>query len=244
METTQNPQEIKEIQEMTIAIAANSFTPNIINPEFLRLSGVIPQDWQLAREPIVNPGLVQLVFQNRVSIVGQQNIVTFIENFGTEPVKELLISDLAKRFVEKLPNADYQSVGFGPKSVIPIKLGGMDAGRKFITNTLLAPGPWQDIGKAPVKASLNLQYQLDRCQLNIAINEATIQMADQSTIPAVLFAGNFNYSIAQADPSMRLNALYKSIEHWDLDLALFRELIEQRFFVSNNSIFPSSFTMG
>jgi hypothetical protein len=238
----QSPLEIKEIQEMAIAVSANNFSPNIINLEFLQLSGIIPKDWQLAREPVVNQNLVQLFFQNRVSIIGQQNIVTFIENIGIEEVKDLIISDIAKKFTQALPNADYQTVSFNPKSVIPMT-GGKDAARKYITGTLLSPGSWQEIGRAPVQANLNLFYELDRCQLNVSINEANIQMPDQTSLAAVLFSGSFNYNVAKEEPIFRLNQIHKSIEHWDLDLSIFREMIEQRFLISKNSLFPASFTV-
>jgi hypothetical protein len=244
METTQNPTEIKEIQEIAISISATNFSPTIINPDYLKISGVIPQDWQLSREPIASPGSIQLVYQNRISIVGQQNMVTFIENIGTEQVTDLIVTELAKKFIEKLPNADYQFLNFNPKSVIPMKDGGSDAARRYITGTLLAPGSWQDIGKAPMQANLNLSYQLDRCQLNVSINEANIQIPEQPPMPGVLFSGNFNYNVSREDPSMRLTQLHKCIEHWDLDLAVFREMIEQRFLIFSNSIFPASFNMG
>ncbi len=244
METLQNPTEIKEIQEIGISITATSFGSTILSSDYFKISGVVPQDWQLVREPIVNPGSIQLVYQNRISIIGQQNTVTFIENFGTEEVKDILVADLARKFIDKLPNADYQFFNFNPKSVIPMRDGGADAARRYITRTLLSPGSWQDVGKAPMQANLNLSYQLDRCQLNVSINEANIQIPEQPPIPGVLFSGNFNYNSFREDPSMQLVQLHKCIEHWDLDLAIFREMIEQRFSVFGNSIFPTSFNMG
>ncbi len=237
-----NPAPLKEIQEMAIAISASSFNPNLINLDFLKFSGIIPTDWELSRQPISNPNMIQLFFQNRVSIAAQPNMVTFIENIGTGEFTDLLITDVAKQFTQKLPNADYQTVSFSPKSVIPFK-GGADAGRRYITRTLLAPGAWQEIGKAPMQANLNLLYELDRCQLSLAINEANIQMPDQSSVPAVLFSASFNYAVANFEQSERLHQIHKGIEHWDLDLSVFRELIEQRFLTSNNTLFPTSFPM-
>ena len=237
-----SPSEIREIQEMAIAVSAPNLSPNLINLEYLKLSGTIPADWELARQPIVNANVVQIFFQNRVSIVGQPNQITFIENLGIEEYKDLLIPELVKQFTAKLPNADYQTLSFCPKSVIPM-IGGSDAARQYITRTLLSPGSWQDIGRAPLQANLNLLYELDRCQLNIGINEANIQIPNQPSTPAVLFSGSFNYNLSKEDPSIRLVQLHKSIEHWDLDLAIFREMIEQRFLISRTSLFPPSFPM-
>lgn len=125
---------------------------------------------------------------------------------------------------------------------MPLK-GGPDSARRYITRTLLAPGSWQEIGKMPMQASLNLLYELDRCQLSLAINEASVQMQDQTAVPAVLFSGSFNYAVANTDQTDRLNQISKSIEHWDLDYSVFRELVEQRFLTSNDSLFPTNLAM-
>ncbi|NET70124.1 MAG: hypothetical protein F6K62_03525 [Sphaerospermopsis sp. SIO1G2] len=49
-----------EIQELAIAITAKNLKPTIITPDVLKSTGIIPQDWELAREPVFNNFVVQL----------------------------------------------------------------------------------------------------------------------------------------------------------------------------------------
>ena len=40
------------LQELGIVVAMQQPNPNLVTAEFLKLSGIIPLDWQLATEPI------------------------------------------------------------------------------------------------------------------------------------------------------------------------------------------------
>ena len=234
--------ELQRIEEISLSISAGSFNANIVNLDFLHLIGVIPTQWQLAREPITVAGNVQLIFQNGVRIFGTQNIITFVENIPTQNEQKLYISELAKKLTEKLSHAQYQIFSFKPKILIPIN-DGLDSAKRYILNTFLSPGSWQEIGSSSLRASLNLSYQLEFCQLNLAINEANMQLPESSPVSAILFAGSFDYEINQKDVDISLRQLHQYIERWELDLNFFRDTINQYFWISNQSIFPGSFNL-
>jgi len=51
-------------QEQTFVLVPSHdqpLNPAIVNEEFCRYSGVIPMEWELARDPIYTPQLVQLM---------------------------------------------------------------------------------------------------------------------------------------------------------------------------------------
>lgn len=231
------PLQLKEIQELAITIAAKNLNPTMLSEEFLKFSGVVPQDWELARQPVIGPNFSQVTFKNGINIVAQPRTITFVEQMGNRPLDELQLSELSAQYVTKLPNAEYQTLSISPKSVVPLQ-GGPDSARQFITGKLLAAGPWQDFGNAPVQAGLNLVYQLDSCQFNLAINQAQIQIPEQATIPALLFAGNFNYNVEGATHQERLNKLEAGLKAWQADIEAFREIVNQRFLAEQQSLFP------
>ena len=68
------------LQELGIVVAMQQPNPNLVTAEFLKLSGIIPADWQLAREPINTDSAAQLLFTNGVSIVAEPNRIMFGEN--------------------------------------------------------------------------------------------------------------------------------------------------------------------
>jgi hypothetical protein len=237
----QSPPEIREIQEIAIALSARTLNPTMVSEDFLKFSGIVPSDWELAKQPILNPNLAQVTFQNGVSIVAQPRTITFVEVIGVKEATDLKIPAIARQYIEKLPHADYQGLSIAPKSVIPFP-GGPDAARKYITGTLLSPGPWQEFGQAPLQAGLNLLYELGRCQLSLSINEAKLQIAERESMAALLFSASFNYNITSNNELERLKQLVEGIAQWQSDLDAFREIVHQRFLGQQASVFPSNLT--
>ncbi|MDJ0510960.1 MAG: hypothetical protein QNJ64_17155 [Crocosphaera sp.] len=240
-QTQKKPLEIKEIQELAIAISAKSLNPTMLSQEFLKQTGIVPSDWELGKQPVLGQNLSQVTFQNGLSIVAQPRTITFMESLGSKKPDELNLANVARQYVEKLSNAEYQSLSITPKSLVPFP-DNNEGARNFITKTLLSPGAWQQYGNAPLQAGLNLLYQLDRCQFSLSINEAKIQMPDKSAIPALLFAGNFNYNLASENPQEMIAKLKQGIDTWQNDLNAFQEVVNQRFLAQQQqaSLFPTT----
>ena len=226
---------IDEIQEITITVAAQNMTPTMLSEDFLKFSGIIPSDWELAKEPIMNPNYAQLTFQNGLTMVAQPGSLTF-----TEPIRsnQVQAPQVARQYVLKLPHAQYQALNLTPKILVPLS-GDPEAARNYIAETLLAPGPWQEVDRVPVRAGISLMYPLGRCQLTLNINEARIQPPNQEAIPALLFAGNFGYQVAEEEP--RLSQLEQHLEQWQSDWQSFKVIVNQRFLQrveEEDSVFP------
>lgn len=228
-----------ELQEIAVTIAAKNLNPGMLSPDFLKVSGIIPQDWELSRQPVANARVVQLSFKNGVNVVAQPGTVTFAEAIGKKALHEIQALDVACKYVEKLPNADYQGVSINPKSLIGLD-GGEDAARKYLVETLVAPGPWQDVGQGNMKANLSFLYQLERCQLNLSITEAKIQQPEKQPISALLFSGSFNYAVANLAASERIAQLTERINNWQMELTTFRDIVNQKFLGQTESVFPES----
>lgn len=222
-----------DIQEVAITVAARNLDPTILNEQFLKFSGIIPEDWELARQPVLGPQGSQIVFKNGLAIVAQPRTVTFTETIGNRNISEILVAEMARQYASKLPKAEYQGLTISPKCLVPFA-DNADGARQYITQTLLAPGPWQDFGKAPVQAGVNFLYQFETCQLNLAINQATIQIPEQPNVAALLFAGNFNYPIENPSTEGRLALLGQYLEGWQSDLQTFRSMIYDRFLVQQS----------
>ena len=126
-----------DIQDLGIVVAAKNLNPQVVNLDFLKLSGVIPNDWELTRKPAASPQAVQLSFQNGVNIVAQLGSITFSEPIKTNNTQELNAPQVARTCLEKLPNAEYQSVSISPKNLIAF--GDVpDGPRKYIVRN--SPG--------------------------------------------------------------------------------------------------------
>jgi hypothetical protein len=224
-ETVKLPNEIKEVS-LTLVIA--QLDPSMLTEQFLKFSGIIPNDWELARQPVVGKAGTQLVFKNGVSLVAQPQSVTFLEGINDKGIEAIAIAQIAQTFLDKLPNADYQGVTISPKTLIPLP-DQADGARKFISGTLLAPGPWQDFGKSPVQASIDLLYQFEGCQLTLKVNQAVLQIPDRQPVSALLFSGNFNYRLNNPNPKERIQVATQYLAAWQSDLETFLGIVHERF---------------
>lgn len=220
----------KFIEEISLIIAAKDLTPTMMSQDFLKFSGIIPQEWELAQQPALNPNFAQLNFTNGVGINAQSRTITMSESLSNKKLEDLAIHLVAEKYIEKLPHAEYMGLSFSPKILVPFP-NTPQLVRQYITGNLLGSGSWKRIGKAPVQAGINLMYYLERCQLTMSISEAKLQRPKEQPIMAILFSGNFNYNVnLRQDKSVdRINQMMGFLHNWKSDLQEFRDIINQKF---------------
>jgi hypothetical protein len=239
----------QSIEEISLVIAAQDLMPTMMSQDFLKVSGIIPQDWTLAQQPVANPNFAQLNFTNGVGINAQPRTITLSESLNHKQLQDITIDRVAGKYLEKLPHAEYMGLSFSPKILLPFP-DAPQAVRQYITESLLGSGTWKYIGKTPLQAGINLMYHLERCQMTIAIAEAKLQKPQETPIAAVLFSGNFNYnlSLGQKQSSNRMTQMTNFLNHLRTDLEEFRDIVYQKFldstkadetqFVGGISLFP------
>jgi hypothetical protein len=216
-------------QEVAIVIAMTSQNPSLLSEDFLKYSGVIPSDWQLERPAVYNQQVAQLVFTNGFSIALQADRVMFLEAIGDKELEETVIGDTASKYVEALKLADYQAFGVNFRSYVSY---GNDeaAATDFVNSKVLMPKNWQSVSKKPVRATVNLNYELDNSKmLNLSINEASIQFPEKEAESIVLFSANFNKDLKSLDGSERIQAIQKLNQDWQKDLGTFTSLVIEEF---------------
>ena len=231
--STVNSNETKFIEEISLVIAAQDLTPTMMSQEFLKFSGIVPKEWELAQQPVLNPNFARLNFTNGVGIEAQPRTITFSEPLNKQ-VAELAIHQVADRYLKKLPHAEYLGLSFSPKILLPFP-DSPTMVREYIIGTLLGSGSWKRIGNAPVQANINLMYFLDRCQLTISISEAKLQKPQEQPITAILFSGNFNYNVlGQNSAPDRTAQTLDFLSNWEKDLEEFREIVNGKFLDSDS----------
>lgn len=236
-----SPSKTRFIEEISLIIAAQDLTPTMLSQDFLKFSGIIPKEWELAKQPALNPNFAQLNFKNGVGITAQPGNITFSESLSDKQTVDLATPPVAGKYIEKLPHAEYIGLSFSPKLLLPFP-NSPQLVRQYITGNLLGSGSWKKIGKAPVQAGINLMYYLERCQLTISISEARLQKPQEQAITAILFSGNFNYNVNQGQdaPADKTTQLQTFLANWQADLEEFRAIVNQKFLDSGTSNSSSS----
>ena len=225
------------IEELSLIIAAQDLTPTMMSLDFLKFSGIIPKEWELSQQPVCNPNYAQLNFTNGLGITAQPRTVTISESLGSKSLEELSIATVANNYIAKLPHAEYVGFSISPKILIPFP-NAPETARQFISGSLLGSGTWKNLGRVPVQAAISLMYVLERCQLTLNVSEARLQQPDKSAITAMLFAGNFSYSINTTGE--RLEQMQNCLNNWQSDLLEFREIVNQKFLDGSTTSSSSS----
>lgn len=214
-----------EIQELAIVITAKDYDPSLLNPGFLRYSGIIPEDWELARQPVVSNRGSQIVFNNGVYIAAQPNRLMFVEALNNKEDKQnALIPQLVRKYVEILRTIKYQAIGINLKGYTTRTNTTVES-NNYLIDELIQPGEWLQCGTKPVKTGLNLLFSYDDKQLNLSINEAGLKLPESEQVPVVLYSGNFNYDLSDKKAEDVLPTLNSIIDNWQQDLEIYTEVV-------------------
>jgi hypothetical protein len=217
-------------QEVAIVIAVPSQNPSLLSEDFLKYSGIIPLDWQLARAPVYDEKVAQLVFENGFSIALQADRVMFLEAIGEKAIADTTIAEVTCKYVAALKLANFQAFGLNFRSYISYGTDS-DAAAEFVNTQILTPRKWSKFTNKPVKATVNMNYELNNGKaLNLSINEATIQFPEQPAESIVLFSANFNQDLKSVAPEAKVLKIQELAQNWQQDLQTLNELINESFF--------------
>jgi hypothetical protein len=212
------------VQELALVIAVKNHDPLMVGEAFLKQTGIIPSEWELAQQPYLSPQVTQLVFTNGMSIVAEPERVVFAQALADKELSTIEIGEIASKYAAILKKADYQGIGINFRSFIPQP--NHESAQNYISEHVLAPASWQQIGEAPVRANINLNFSLSGRQLTLSINPAAIQFPEQELMPVILFGGNFGYQLDGAD---KLTQLTNILAKWQLDLIEYEQIVSQHF---------------
>jgi hypothetical protein len=215
-----------EIQELALVIAVKRQDPSLLTPDFLRYSGIIPQAWELSREPVRTQQVAQVSYQNGVSLLAYPDRTVLVESLSDKAHENVEIPAIAQRYGEVLRNMDYQAVGINFRGYVSFS-GEGEGAHDYVCRTLLSHGAWQQVGTQPMRAGLNLVYTFERNQLNLSVQEAMLQLPEQERLPVVLFTANFETQLQAATEAERLVQVQEALSGWRTDLATYQEVVGQ-----------------
>ena len=163
--------------QFSIVIIAADHNPTILNPDFLRMQGIVPEDWgwELASPPIVTPPFASVQYESGVSLSVESNKLQIADTKTTEPT-ESKITEIAKQYVKVVPHVRYTAVGINYRIAIEVE----DADT-YLKSQFLKKGPWNSDDNPMNSVGLNFVYPAESGRIVLSIDSGTVSDTSGST---------------------------------------------------------------
>lgn len=158
-----------EIRNTSVVVIAQSHNPTILHPSFLKNKEIVPSDWKLAS------GVDSVVCSLPISIVKYENGFVFtvdankfqlVDNNPSEDFSTSKVPEIAKKYIEKLPEVSYKSIGINIGIFIE-----HPSAETFLINHFLITKVFEDI--KPQAIRLNLMCPIDQTRLYFSFDTIT-----------------------------------------------------------------------
>ena len=231
------------VQEIVAILATQGQTPSVVNAEFLQYSGIIPDDWELTRQPVYTDDVAQMAYNTNVTVTVQPNRIVVAQALEGQLPEDLQCTQIARQLAMALPKVNYRAFGFNAIGYVPFPEG-KTAIHQYLNQTLLAPGPWQEFQGAAVDPALELAYNLPQGRLSLSAREAVLRKRDpaEDETPIVSFTGTIEHVLNQTDAAAKLEALIGYLDHWHDDLKTYTDLVNNNFLSATPTAEPASLT--
>jgi hypothetical protein len=217
------------ISEFSVVLLVRNQNPTLLNLDFLKYSGVVPHDWEVASAPILSQQGSLIIFQNGLRLAADTTRTIFLENTTGKSIDDAVSAEVAKRYTQILSQAEYESLGINLTGFVTFR-NHPQLAESYLSKALLLSGNWLEFGTESPKVDLNISYTLEQGKLNLQINQTPFpQENEEASIPAVKYFGNFDYSLQQVEPTNKLTTLQVYLEQWQSNVETFKTLINQRF---------------
>ena len=156
----------ERLLQFSIVIIASDHNPTILNPDFLHVQRIVPEDWgwELASPPIVTPPFATVQYASGVSISVESNKLQISDTKITEPTKSKIV-EIAKQYVHVVPHVRYTAVGINYRFAIEV-----ENADTYLKSQFLKEGPWDSEDNPINTVGLKFVYPVASGRLVLSID--------------------------------------------------------------------------
>ena len=223
------PHTIKDVQEITIILFSSQIKPSQIKLSTLRQKQVIPSNWQLVKSNKSQSPVKQFLFKQGLKILIDNGNIQFIGRVNQPQVK---IAQIINKFIDGFSHLMISQSQINLRRLISLP-GNQNAANKFITETILNSGEWQNFYQAPMKAQVNFLYKLSDTVLIFSLTDLLVGSSKRKTQSALLFKGTFNYQFNLKSKTINSQSLVSLINDYHKNIDIFNHIITNIFLGKN-----------
>ncbi len=220
-EATAGQQPDITLAAFSVVLTADNIDPSMINPDFLRHSGIVGSGLETEQPPVSTPVLSQATFKGGISVVAQPDRFIVVQQ-GDASTEDIAPPDIAKRLVEKVPHPAYKAIGINPSCVRPL-----DDASEGVATALIEGGKWMTFGGSSPVFQLKAVHSFEGRQVILDIEDVKRHESDGSESSGLLFAANIHRDISETIHERRIERLISILSGWKDDLSDFASMVQQ-----------------
>jgi hypothetical protein len=188
-----------KLLQFSIVVLASDHNPTILNPDFLRLQEIVPDDWgwELASPPIMTPPFATVQYDSNVSISVESNKLQAADNNVEDPSASKLVS-MVKRYVEVVPHVRYTAVGMNFRSGFRL-----DDADNYLKERFLKSGAWDSNDNPVSSIGLKFVYPVESGRLVLSIDSGFAEEMEDDQLqkkPVIITNANFHRDLDTNTP--------------------------------------------
>ena len=195
-----------ELQNVSIVVLSEGNNPNLLNPDFLINTGIVPSDWAV-RQVVVTPLIATVAYENGVSIVIEEKKLQVVATKLDEVNWKSELPRIVVMILKTLPHVNYRSVGFN-LAAVSAATNTKDV-EKNIIDLLVKDGPWIKFGSGISGAQIKLLYKEGQPTLQFDIQSGKITNEEKTDTPVYVFSANFHHDFSPDEDGSRINYIGK-----------------------------------
>lgn len=188
------------LQTVTLVVLSASNNPRLLNADFLKRNGIVPEDWAVADTLVTSP-VAQVTFENGLQIVVEENRLHCGASRLDQIDWQTVLPGCAVAYLSLLPHVSYGGVGLNFVYSGEPPDGG-DAAALMIGG-LLRPGDWMNGQGGVSGAAVELQYRNRQPQMNVKISVVGAAGADGQESKRLMFNVNFHHDFRPEAQALR-----------------------------------------
>ncbi|MEB3188876.1 MAG: hypothetical protein VKL42_00850 [Snowella sp.] len=219
----------KEIQitQLSLVILARSHNPSLLNPDFLKINGIIDENWITAAPTFSTEQVSQVIFKEGISLILQPDKLIIDQNIeGDFKPENIFLPKIACQYLKTLPHVNYIAFGINPISFVPFE--SEESVDNYVCNQLLRPGDWKFYQDSTLEVSPNFTYMFKDFIIRLGLTKV-IKIDDENPdikTFGMLFSGNVHRDIVLTGASQdRIIPLIDRVDLWYEDVNSFLSII-------------------
>ncbi len=174
-------------------VFVSKFSPEVLNPDFLKLRGIIDDSWRLDEPPISTPVFSILKFANGIVISIQNERLEVVEGKLPQNLGNSRLVEVATKIYKVFEASEFKNMGQNGAIVVSSDQISSNLVEKFLKS-----GPWNNKDRTPKTIQLQFKYDLDDNELNLTLGDGNarfIKDGIQVEIEGVIINGNYHLDI-------------------------------------------------